>query len=557
MNENKKRMDKAELGHLVEQYAKLDLKPWKAAEKLMSEHDTGRSQERLANLIGMKRRGTTDRQDGKFFGEPSSNGYKFKTPREELETIFDEFVKAEPDAPARHLARKILAARPDLTYTTNHLGHLVREYKKKNAIETVIHYKADTPDDKYSVIDGVYKWKARRGEMSIPVELADQMFYEYSRHGLDLSQAQMRQKHDLKIWEWNAIKNTLFLYKDANVFSPHTEDNTPKENLQQMIDDRIGMKFKDKQRLVENSYNKATIKEYKKVIEKDQVQTFAIEKLLDELNDITDGWHSQPALVGRTPDFKTERRWIVATIADLHIGSRVENLALTPDYSPEKVRHLLDQIARRINDTHASDVTLVFMGDLIESFTGMNHQNTWHNVEYAMIGARLIKETMSVIEEFVAKVDNVRQILCVGGNHDRIPASKKDDPRGQVAEIVFYMLGRLYGGEIEIRYEDLVMSQQIDGMQYVVTHGDRAAVRDGRQAVIDYGDSKLFNVILTAHVHSRRVNEDQKSYRWYAVPPVFTGNQYSEDNGWHARPGFQTFENDGQGRPIVTDHTIG
>lgn len=548
-------MDKAELSALVEQYAKLEMKPWKAAEKLMAEHETDRSQERLANLIAMRRKGTTDRRDGLAYGEPVDKNRKM--PTTELDAIFDRFVPQSPDSPAKNVARRILAEMPDLDYALNHLSHLIRDYKKRNAIETTIRVQNADPDDKYSVIDGTYRWKAKHGNMAIPVELADQMFYEYSRHGLDMSQSQMRQKHDLKIWEWNAIKNTLFLYKDANVFSPHTEDNTPKESLQQMIDERIGMKFKDKQRLVETSYNKATIKEYKKVIEKDQVQTFALETLLDELNDMSNGWHAEPVLIARTPDFKTERKWTVATIADLHIGARVENLNLTPDYSPEKVRHLLDQVARRINQSNPSDVTLVFMGDLIESFTGMNHQNTWHNVEYAMIGAKLIKETMSIIEEFVAKVDNVRQILCVGGNHDRIPASKKDDPRGQVAEIIFYLIDRLYGGQIEIQYSDLVISKQIDGIQYVISHGDKNAIRDGKQTVIDHGDSKLFNVILTAHVHSRRVNEDQKSYRWYAVPPVFTGNQYSEDNGWHSRPGFQTFENDGAGRPIVTDHTIG
>lgn len=555
MNKNTERMDKARLAELVEQYSKLDLKPWKAAEKLMSEHDTGRSQERLSNLITMRRRGTTDRKDGMFFGSRAE--HVRKVPANELDEIFDRFVPGATDPSAKSAARRILSEMPGLDYTINHLSKLVRDYKKRRNIETTIRIKQPDAEDKYVVIDGTYKWKAKHGEMSIPVELADQMFYEYSRHGLDMSQAQMRQKHGLKIWEWNAIKNTLFLYKDANVFSPHTEDNTPPESLQEMIDDRIGMKFKDKQRLVETSYNKATIKEYKKVIEKDQIQSFALETMIGELNDLSDGWHAQPVLIARTPDFKTERKWVVAAVADLHIGARVENLALTPDYSPEKVRHLLDQTARRINEAKPTDVTLVFVGDLIESFTGMNHQNTWHDVEYAMIGARLIKEAMSVIEEFIAKVDNVRQILCVGGNHDRIPASKKDDPRGQVAEIIFYLLDRLYGGQIEIQYSDLVLSKQIDGLQYVISHGDKNAIRDGRQAVIDHGDSKLFNLIITAHVHNRRVNEDQKSYRWYAVPPIFTGNQYSEDNGWHARPGFQTFENDGQGRPLVTDHTIG
>lgn len=537
------KIDKAELSRLVAEASKRKGTPTEIARSVNATNDTGYSDKYVADLISQSR-GTAGTK--KELARRMLSG---------IEETVGEFVKANPDEPAMSLARMILKKHPEITCRPGTLAYAVREYKAEHRPETVISVPG-VPGDMYRVIDGTYKWKAKHGPIDLPVELADQMFYEYSRHGLDLSQSQMRQKHDLKIWEWNSIKNTLFLYKDANIISPHTEDNTPREDLQRMIDERMDLKMKDKQRLIETSYNKETIRMYKKVIEKDAVETFALENMIDELNDITADWKTKTARVSRTQDFKTERRWIAVTLADLHIGARVEGLRLTPEYDSNQARQILDQAARRINSMRPTDVSLMFLGDLIESFTGMNHPNSWQSVEYGMIGARVIKEAMSIIEEFIAKVDNVREILGVAGNHDRITASNKEDRRGQVAEIIFYMLQRLYSKEIQVEYSDLVLSRQIDGIQYVIAHNDKKVMRDGKQVVIDYGDSKLFNVIIGAHVHNRKTIEDERTYRWVVAPSVFTGNRHSEENAWHARPGILVFENNGAGLPIMTDYTL-
>lgn len=462
------------------------------------------------------------------------------------------------------LARK-LDGEYETGISAKHLAILITRYRQTGTLPGNVGRPATSAaklsaqglgHDKYSMANGNYTWHADKGDITIPIDEADQMFYEYSRHGLDMSQSQIRQKHNLKIWEWHAIKNTLFLYKDANIFSPHTEEHTPQDQLESMLEQKMEFKFKDKQHLIESAYNKETIRQYKKTIHKDNIQTFALENLADELHDVMRDWSSKTATVKRTKDFGSQRKWILATIADLHVGAKVENLKLTPEYNPQILRQRLDQTARRINATGATDVSIAFLGDLIESFTGLNHPNSWQSIEYGMIGAKLIKETMSVLEEFIAKVDNVREIIGISGNHDRITASKKEDSKGQVAEIIFYMLQRLYANNIDIQYSDLAFSKQIDGIQYVLVHGDKKITREGKQVVIDHGDSKLYNVIIGAHIHCRRVLEDERSYRWIIAPAIFSGNRYSEENAWHAQPGFLTIENDGTGKPIITDHTL-
>ena len=525
----------------------------KIAQEIVARTKCGYATDYVTKLVTKERQASGREDDARATSH-------WKIGRSQIHDIIEAYVSADPGCPGATLARKIMRDNPGVNYHVNHLAVMIREYKRRNnagpRIDIAPPEGSPTGQEKWKVTDGKYEWKASFGNMSIPVEEADAMFYEYSRHGLDLSQAQMRGRHDLKIWEWHSVKRALFMYKDSNIFSPWTEDNTPKDKLQQVINDKMDEKMKDKQRLVESSYQKETLKRYKQVIEKDAIETFAVENLADELNDMMSDWKTKVAIVKRTREYGTERKWLVCPIADLHIGARVEGLTLTPDFSPAQARHHLDTIAKRINAAGASDVSIVLMGDLIESFTGLNHVNAWQSVEYGMIGATVIKETMSILEEFIAKVDNVREILGVSGNHDRISSNAKEDRKGQVAEIIFYMLDRLYGATFDVKFADLVLNRQIDGVQYIFAHGDKKVIREGKQAVIDYGDSNLFNLIITAHKHCRRVIEDERSYRWLQLPAVFTGNRYSEENAWNARAGFDTFENDGTGRPIQTSYTI-
>ena len=45
----------------------------------------------------------------------------------------------------------------------------------------------------------------------------------------------MLAKYELKPEVWHMIKNRLRLYKDSNVISPHTAENTPEEQLETII----------------------------------------------------------------------------------------------------------------------------------------------------------------------------------------------------------------------------------------------------------------------------------------------------------------------------------
>ena len=73
---------------------------------------------------------------------------------------------------------------------------------------------------------------------------------------------------------------------------------------------------------------------------------------------------------------------------------------------------------------------------------------------------------------------------------------------------------------------------------------------------------------LGGHWHARkgkrvyRVTIDEKlvlikrTTAKYAVAPLFTGNFYSESNGWNSSPGYTVIENNGRGKPNVFEYVL-
>ena len=465
-------------------------------------------------------------------------------------------IKKNPEIKKNAAIAKLMIEEDEINYTIDHLSFLIKEFRKNNDLNDTVSVNVKSDDDSYDVVDGHYMWNSQMaGQIKIPVEVVDQIFYEYSKHGLDLSQMSIRKKHNLSIPQWHSIKRTLWLYKDSDIFSPYTCENTDMDEMQKMVASKMEMKFNDKSRLVEDEYNKAVTKEYNKAIKTSNMKTYALETMVDYLYDIVP--ETKVLKLSKTPVQKGAKEHLIVTIADLHIGSRVEGLDLTPNYDSGIVREHLSEVAKRVNEMSANHVTLCILGDLIESFTGLNQISSWQSIEFGMYGANVIKETMDILEGFFEEINNLDSVLAIGGNHDRITSNYKEDRKSQVAEIVFWFLQRMYGDDMEIVYDPLVHSRNIDGITYIITHGDRKLFRnDGKQAVIDYGDTNTFNVIMSGHIHTRGVKDDQKLFRWIVVPSIFSGNFYSEENGWIANPGFIMMYNDGLGYPVVMDHTL-
>jgi len=266
--------------------------------------------------------------------------------------------------------------------------------------------------------------------------------------------------------------------------------------------------------------------------------------------------------VKKTPGKKTG----VLCLADLHIGADIRNLQRTPDFNYKTVIKYLRSIADQVNSRNYESLEVIFLGDFIESFTGLNHINSWKSMGKGMYGHHVVILAFEILREFLSNINNLTSVYMVSGNHDRSTSDAKHDNEGDIAGLLSYMLRNAITG-VKIEFSPLVIGSKIDNIYYIMTHNHHGlSKRDFGKVIWEYGKQGLYNVLLGGHWHSRKtrkvyhtLNEtyvDQANYRAIDVAPLFTGNFYSESNGWTSSAGYTLIENNGTGKPNVFDYSL-
>jgi hypothetical protein len=254
----------------------------------------------------------------------------------------------------------------------------------------------------------------------------------------------------------------------------------------------------------------------------------------------------------------------IAVLSDFHIGAKVEDMVQTDDFSYDVVADRLQQAADQINRQGYKKVEVALLGDFIETFTGLNHMNSWQQLEYGGYGSNVVVIAYEIIRDFLNKVNNVSTVTVVSGNHDRTTIKMDLDSHGGVAHLMAYMLQQ---SGVNVEFSHSLVSKNIDGIRYLFTHNHLGLSKnDMVQTFWEYGEQGVYNVLLGGHYHSRRgkiqykkidnIHWDQANYRAISVAPIFTGNWYSESNGWSSTSGITILENNGNGRPNVFDFTL-
>jgi len=256
----------------------------------------------------------------------------------------------------------------------------------------------------------------------------------------------------------------------------------------------------------------------------------------------------------------------VVPIADIHLGSYIRELINTNDYDIEVAVDMLDKTAVMINKQRYSEVHLAIMGDIIESFTGMNHPNSFKSIGYGQYGFNIFITAFEILENFLGKINNLKKVYGVSGNHDRHSASNKLDTEGDVLKGIMYMLKRI--PKLEVEYHPIAINAVIDGISYILTHGHLGFAKKAIEKIIlDYGTPGIYNLVIQAHLHKRGVKRpvitnvetvviDQADYRGIICPSFFTGNFFSEALGYTSTPGFLQFWNE-DGKPAMLDLPLG
>ena len=254
----------------------------------------------------------------------------------------------------------------------------------------------------------------------------------------------------------------------------------------------------------------------------------------------------------------------VAVISDFHIGAKVTDMLQTDDFSYDVVVDRLNQAALQINRLNYKKVEVAMLGDFIETFTGLNHMNSWQQLEYGGYGANVTIIAYNILRDFLEQINNLKGVSVISGNHDRTTIKADIDSQGGVAQILAFMLEQ---SGFDVKFSHALVSENIDGIRYIFTHNHLGLSKnDMVQTFWEYGEQGVYNVLLGGHFHSRRgktqykkidnIHWDQANYRSISVAPIFTGNWYSESNGWSSTSGITILENNGDGRPNVFDFTL-
>lgn len=468
--------------------------------------------------------------------------------------IILKYLSENPNESYAEISRKIVTDYPDdfiykdMDTLRRYIGTTAKRQEDKSVDIAIQDEKP-----KWEVVGGNYTWKAGHGSINLSVEFIDRLFYEYSEHGLNLSQTEIINKHNLKVWEWNSIKSTLWLFKKANIFSPYTVENTPTDELELMISEKIRKMFDNTGLQVEKQYNKELNKKYKAVIKKQTLQDVTLQAMILELNDMLPTCGVQPCIrVDKDGDGV-----INLFIFDIHYGAE-NRTNHTQKYSPEIVREQLLEIASIVNKYSAAEVNVFFGGDNVEDFSGNMHTGSYKGIAKGMFGAKLILDLYKILVEFLSQINNVKNVYAVPGNHDRATEKREVDSEGSIAEILFEMVKLSFDDKIAFHYDEKIITISIDGIHYIMTHGHfKLTDVSPAELILKYGDAQKFNLLLSGHWHERRVKKDHEQFRHLVCPPLFTGNDYSVNLGFTSSPGFLVVKNNGiSNKPIVIDYTL-
>lgn len=409
---------------------------------------------------------------------------------------------------------------------------------------------------RYSVDDQIVTWTSNEIDYKMTLEEVDQIFYMYSKHGLNMKEVQVQNKCNMPAIMWQSFKRAFALVKNSDVFSPHTLSLYTGKQRAELISAKIAEKYDDEnlREVIVYEENKRRKIAMDKAIKKVARLEYDYQKLESAIL----GYVSKPKEVVVKRLDTASKGCCKLVVADLHIGADIKGEKNLPAYNPSVVENYLSQAAEITNEDSYESVHLVINGDLLESFTGLSHINSWKNLSRDDgYGVDAVIKCVELLENFCGSIYNLGRVSIVSGNHDRVSSDNKEDVTGEAAKLIWYVLKGRFDGSITFDWSKDVMQDTMDGLSCIFTHGHHGISKKSPESIVNhYGVPGMFNLVTMAHLHTRKVLSDNIHNRVQHGPSLFTGNDYSKNLGYSTCAGFQIITSR-NGLPDVRDVSIG
>ena len=421
-------------------------------------------------------------------------------------------------------------------------GRVIEDFSKGlNAIDlskgTVLNYlytirreqtKAITISDgpAWTVVNGNYLFDSRNQRKTFSVEMIDKIFLYYSRRGYDFTRTLAQQRFGITPKTWNEISRVFHLSKDSDIVSPHTKNSISKDELEVLLA-TLQSEIVNSGEMTTRKSQQALERQYKKVISRDTKDQTWRDTIICDMDEHNFEVIEITKVAVSKNNLTKEMDW---NITDIHAGSKAEKMLITEDWSIDILEEKMDRVAMLINSEGAAKNHLNFLGDLVETISGVNHPDSWKLVQDGHFGSKAIIFAYELIARFIAKVNNVASVNGVGGNHDRLQAPNALADTG-ATDLVFYFLEKhLAGSPIEVNYHPVVLAFAREKYGVILGHGDKNIHRRplADQVLLFAVDKSQFIFVNLGHLHTFIVKDSQHIGRVTTNPSIITGNPYSD-----------------------------
>ena len=439
----------------------------------------------------------------------------------------------------KELAEYILENDTDINLKKSSLVEYLRTIKRENKAAALVvdgdSYTVEMSSDAAGNKIPMYHWK----DASYTVEFIDNLFTFYSRKGYNFTRMKAQLKFGLTPKAWGQIARQFNMSKDCDILSPWTLSNTPKGELENIIQSKID-KILSSGEMTTQRYNDSVTRKHRRVIEAanlgDAWENEVLADLIEQL---------PRATKINVPVSKANKiQDLVTGITDLHSGAKFKGNLISEDYSLVVFKEKLRNAVILSNAKEAKNNHLLIAGDIVEAIN-MMHENQFKGIEEEGFGVGIVFQTYEIlVEEVFNKLHNLKSISLVSGNHDRDAPSNKNMNSAAV-DILVYLIRQQFALSnvgIEVNYHPDILGIDFPGFGVITAHGHKGLhKREGSFLVENFAvDRNKYQFILTGHFHTFvcKQNDDTFNHIKLIMPSIVTANSYSDlDIGRSARSG--------------------